>query len=902
MIAHGSLARSRPVVRGAAAFVALAALVVGVPVGLVLVVGWPLPHHLLSASAVHSALTSRGLSDRVLLDTLACVAWLAWASATSSVAAEVVAVARGHASRRIGVGAVFQPVVGRLVAAVLLAVLSFSRPQPASPVPSRQSLASQLVPASVVLGSEMVQTTPSANGSLAAARVQATESSAPGTPASPATTTYTVVRHDTLWSIAEAKLGNPLKWKQIFALNEGRPQPDGQTLADPHWIYPGWVLTLPAASSSAPDVSAATPPTTGALETPTPTAPIPSVATSTHTQNADHAETSPGAADGAPHHAAGTSRPAPIALPSGSVVAASFAAGVLSAVAVGWRRRRHSYRPRAPAPIQLTAAPPLADTLQALATLRSDRRDCESDSADELGAAAYEPATVDSFRAPGRIEIGTQQGDPVFLDLMTPSGISVGGRGANEVVRAWCSAVLVQAGIGRFELLSTATTGAALFPGLHVAPAIRLAEGSDDLLRCVDTEVISRRRRLFESGTPDIVSYREAHPEDPVASLIVVIDSLDGPDAERSASMLATLESLDIGVLILGPDGHAAIRISVDADRTVTAKAGDSGEPTIGAQLHGLTGVEASELLVAVIGSTEEPEPEAAVTDEAVQRSPSHAMSERTAPEIGALRVRAANDRPRPIEIKILGQYRIVVNGEEIAKGLRSAAKELLAWYLIRPQGATAEAAVDALWPNTDPALMTKRFWLALGNLRPRLREPSGMSVTDVIFKSGDRYLPDAQAIDCDLWAFERHLVAARSASGDAVAHAALRQAVDAYGGEFAEGLDYLWAEGMRQDLHQRALDAHLRLAELEMSSNHLQAAAEILSRAVQFGGCAEEPSRRLMILQNRLGQPDALASTWRSLQRQLADLGLHPESETVNLYRELIEGDETERRLHRSR
>ena len=62
------------------------------------------------------------------------------------------------------------------------------------------------------------------------------------------------MRHDTLWSIAQAKLGNPLRWKQIFALNEGRPQPDGQTLTDPHWIYPGWVLILPATSSSAPTV------------------------------------------------------------------------------------------------------------------------------------------------------------------------------------------------------------------------------------------------------------------------------------------------------------------------------------------------------------------------------------------------------------------------------------------------------------------------------------------------------------------------------------------------------------------------------------------------------------------------------------------------------------------------
>jgi LysM repeat protein len=786
MTAKRQLARSRPVVRGAAAFVALAALVVGVPMGLVLVVGWPLPHHLLSASAVHTALTTRGLSDRVLLDLLACVAWLAWASATSSVAAEVVAVARGRASRRISVAAVFQPVAGRLVAAVLLAVLSFSRPQPTSPVPSRQSLASQLVPASIVLGSQMIKTTPSTNGSRATAPAQATETSAPGTPASPPTTTYTVVRHDTLWSIAQAKLANALRWKEIFVLNEGRPQTDGQTLTDPHWIYPGWVLILPGTSSPTPGVPATSSPTPGTPETPIPTTPLPSVEpraahspeTSTRTQNADHAAPTPGAANGVPHRAARTAGPAPIALPSGSVVAASFAAGVLSAVAVGRRRRRHSYQPESPAPIQNTAPPPLAKTLQALASARSNRRDAEPDTVDDLNAENNEAATAQSSNAPGLIEIGTRQGDPVFLDLMTPSGISVDGPGAHEVVRAWCSAALVQAGLGRFELLSTATTSGSLFPGLHLSTAIRLAEGPDALLRCVETEVISRRRRLFESGEPDIPSYREAHAEDPVASLIVVIETLDRGHTERFAATLPTFNELDIGVLILGSDIHTAVRISVDAERTGTETAGESGEPSVYTQFHGLTGVEASELLAAVIHSTEEPEPEDGSSNEPVQRPSAHPRTTNANTETAEFKVPAGDDLPRPIEIKILGPYRIFVNREEITRGLRSTAKELLAWYLSRPRGATAEAAVEALWPETEPGLVSKRFWLALGNLRPRLRDPNGFSQSDVIVKSGDRYRPDTRAISCDLWDFQQHLIdASRNPANESV-RLALRRAI----------------------------------------------------------------------------------------------------------------------------
>ena len=58
--------------------------------------------------------------------------------------------------------------------------------------------------------------------------------------------TIVVQRHDTLWGLAERHLGSGSRFHQIVELNRGRPQPDGRTLTDPHWIYPGWVLRLPA--------------------------------------------------------------------------------------------------------------------------------------------------------------------------------------------------------------------------------------------------------------------------------------------------------------------------------------------------------------------------------------------------------------------------------------------------------------------------------------------------------------------------------------------------------------------------------------------------------------------------------------------------------------------------------
>lgn len=142
--------------------------------------------------------------------------------------------------------------------------------------------------------------------------------------------------------------------------------------------------------------------------------------------------------------------------------------------------------------------------------------------------------------------------------------------------------------------------------------------------------------------------------------------------------------------------------------------------------------------------------------------------------------------------------------------------------------------------------------------------------------------------IGCDLWDFQTALGHAARAADDTAARAALQVAVDAYRGDFAGTADYLWAEPVRRDLHRRALDAHLRLAELDQRLGNPQAALVVLEKAVALDGVAEEPYRRLMTAQARLERPDAVKATWRALQRRLADLDLDSEPPTLRLYRSL--------------
>ena len=64
---------------------------------------------------------------------------------------------------------------------------------------------------------------------------------------------HTVSARETLWSIAELRLGSPRRWREIAELNYGRPQGDGGQLGDDHWIHPAWVLVLPASAPFVPD-------------------------------------------------------------------------------------------------------------------------------------------------------------------------------------------------------------------------------------------------------------------------------------------------------------------------------------------------------------------------------------------------------------------------------------------------------------------------------------------------------------------------------------------------------------------------------------------------------------------------------------------------------------------------
>ncbi|MHB1555803.1 MAG: AfsR/SARP family transcriptional regulator, partial [Acidimicrobiales bacterium] len=427
------------------------------------------------------------------------------------------------------------------------------------------------------------------------------------------------------------------------------------------------------------------------------------------------------------------------------------------------------------------------------------------------------------------------------------------------------------------------------------------------MARAVEAERIARARRLEAASAPDAKRFRAEHPENPLPLLLVLADGPSAASAGRWVALGAGVPPLGIAVVFLGDTPAAVGQLVLDDTRTVIeAEPAGPAERLCGAQMFGLRADEAVELLDVLADATtagsDSASEEAGVTehvgvddhgDGASGAAPSPHGSDLMWPEPAA-GDDTGEQAERPIRVEVLGAMQITAFGQPVATGIRSRAKALLAWYLCRPEGASAEQAVDALWPDTPPEAVLRQFWRALGDLRAGLRGPGG-ETPEVLEKTGERYRPAPGEITCDLWELQAALGAAARAEDDDAARQALRRGVEVYRGDLLDGMGDPWVEPVRQDLHRRALDAHLRLAELEETAGRPDAAVATLEQAIELDRYAEEPYRRLMTLHAAQGRLDAVGSTWRQLNLRLAELDLDVEPASARLHRTLTAGQETD-------
>jgi DNA-binding SARP family transcriptional activator/LysM repeat protein len=852
---------ARRAAAGLGAFAVLASLLVGVPLALMLIVGWPLPHSLPTVDEVRTLLATSGIPDVVLIDTLAVICWIAWLDFALATVVELGATIAGRAASRPLIARPWQALVARLITTVVVAVVVIgSRPQSSTP-PRGATLTGALArrPTSQPPGAVTV-----------AHRV-----AAPAQVPAPTSDRYVVRRGDTLWGIAGQRLRNPTRWPSIWRDNADRSEPDGRRFTDPDLIVPGWTLEVPTATTKgtgapAPRQTPASGSTSpgGIIPTPTPTGDVSPPPSSTPSPVEKPVATMPPThAPVARPNARPEVGPSGVTLPSGGLVGGGFAAGVIAGLAAArlHERRRRRVGSAQTSAVNRLVGPTVRHLRHAIAPPRAPEQDGDNPQGPTPPDASEESTRLS---VAGPLAAGvTEDGDTVtIIDVDDLSGRSITGEGAEGVGRALVTAAVVEPSLDGANLVVVGQAQR-LVGGMGSIPGI---EGIDSLpaaLTRLHAECERRERVLRWQGVSDYRSI--ASSSDPLGALLAVVDGADvGAAASRVKAVTDRGRRLGISLAVIG-EAPGFEPLEIAADGTIGAETGAS----VTERLFTVGNAEAGELLA--LGSASR----GGAVDAAAPPAPAEEV-QGPAPTVAA--PSPPSDRAVPVDLRLFGPARVLTNGAELTTGLRAAARELMVLLAVHRSGLRQEEALAEMWPDDEDEHLDT-FRVAVTSTRRRLRELCGAE-GQYIALIGNRYVLDPGTVDCDLWRFDA--AAARAAHEPEAdrRRQALIAAAELVAGEPLAGASFEWAEPVRENLRRRAIDVLGELGAILGAEGNLAGAVDTLDRARAVDPYCEDVYRRLMGYLADMGRDDVALRVYRELEKYVAQLGAEPDEQTEEL------------------
>lgn len=810
--------------RGLASIVGLVAILVGLPIALGLLIGWPLPT---SLTAIGNGLTEQ-MSDDVLNKALACLCWVLWAQFVASVIVEAVAWNRHGPAQRVPLGRSTQKFARHLVLAAVLLFVSAPKQTPAT--------------------IELRDMTPAV--ALAEMPTSQTPETAAPTPATDAPTakTYTVKPHDDLWTLADRHLGAGQRWREIFDLNKGKLQPQDRSLQDPGLIRPGWTLQMPADAvglgepvappAAAPIVDVATP--EPAVITPTEN--TPSTTTPTTTPSAPSSVVS--SEDVTSVEATNVSMPR-VALLGGGIGAAGLVALLVQLRRVQQRRRPIGARTPLPTfkiqeaerALRIAADASEAERLDlALRALSCCLSQHESSDAPKINAVRVHDAGVEILfdrpvgqpsgpfesRAGGQawwlasdvheirigalatdvvalipalVSIGTIDGATVLVDLEAARTTSINGDEA--VARRMLHAMALESATNQWaDFLNIFVIGNA--PELSELERVRTYTTLTDGLGDIELEISSLELSLADTDHSTAFDGRLVNgtTEGWVPTVVFIAE----PQDDQSMAELTK---------IVGSTGRGSAVVAInwaDAERTVDIK-GDRVEvtpPSI------------------VVDAPEFSDDDSQLLDQLLRDAldtPTYVPAEiRTAPVIDVREdVDVVDDFVSPfnVVVEVLGPVQVTGNAQPFS---RKRALEVVAYLATHPQGVSGPRLMDAVWTDKVPTRNT--FNTTVSNARSYLGFEAPKNPYLVSSQDGSDYrlLP---AVGTDFAILESLVARAQSASS-AQAIALLTKALSYVRDMPFSGDDgYQWAhsEGIVTNITAVVADTACQLAELALET-----------------------------------------------------------------------------------
>jgi two-component SAPR family response regulator len=140
----------------------------------------------------------------------------------------------------------------------------------------------------------------------------------------------------------------------------------------------------------------------------------------------------------------------------------------------------------------------------------------------------------------------------------------------------------------------------------------------------------------------------------------------------------------------------------------------------------------------------------------------------------------------------------------------RTAALPVLIFLALHPPGAATQDLSKALWPQLHPNTTADRIYTTMGTLKQVLNPAAG---GPIVIRDGDRYRLNPHHIEVDLWQLHAAVHAAAAATAAATRADALRQIVDLYHGDLADGWTWSWLDPPREATRRYFMDARAALA-----------------------------------------------------------------------------------------
>ncbi|WP_166029131.1 BTAD domain-containing putative transcriptional regulator [Streptomyces chilikensis] len=893
------------------------AVIVGMPVVLWRLLGTPWPEPATSWQDFTDRL-AQPITDPMVVELLGLFAWACWVAFLISLAREAAWYAahvpqllrdrRLHHQHLAGLPR-HRALVALCVGTLVIALLTVLRPPQASATASHSSAdlhGLRMVAATAPLQVAAIEETP-------APSTGGTDRPAAEVPRATSYEShwleYTVVQDDTLWDIAHAHLGDPLKWPRIYALNKNRLQADGRRLTDPDLLHPGWRLTLPVAAA----VRAPTPP--APAERPAEALPRQSQQTPEEPNDPhpprpkeaapEHRTAHGPAANPKPDVVANAKDTAPVSIGLGpaGLIGITAAAGLLAA-----RRYWYAHHNRRRDADETHEIPPLSPLVDKAARAAHDAT--RPSAPQELAAEALitrEP-TPQRPRPEGVVTIGRGDGGEVALDaLAVPGGCTWTGPGAGAAARGLLLGILTAAERQRPKSPTTtvvvpADLAAELVPGLPSRfSALTQTPTLADAIQAAEQHLISRARTDDEAdlGTPDA---------SPASGPLVLVVTPDPAHTGQLQALAARVHPRRLVLVAVGNPLPGTACWTVAADGT-TARTDPQGRQIADPlSLYPLTpagGREVLDVLLTAHGyhprlpapsgrpapvpppvQDAAPDIDEEPDEDARAEVPEPRSVREATPAAALVRAQPRSAQRKPVRVHVLGPVTLYARGSETPFGanLRSEVHEFLALLAAHPKGLVTQDISEKL------SLARGSEQNSMKNLRRAvrraLRGATGIVEQEFILLQGELHRLHPDLIETDLADFTEGLKKSFS-SGEPLLDDAV-QALRHYSAPFAHGSDYLWVTSVREDLAARAIDAAIRLARYVERAGASTADRDTLLPLLDHL-CALHPERERLAqhtirLYQGAGRQDAAQHTFARLHRALADLDMEPDQATKAL------------------